>query len=139
RLVRGDEQLSTHMYTSLSELVDGWGKNVFAGGVDAMPGGAFGRLVFPLVLPAIPLMTLVPPIVLGIALSGAVGTGWLAWSAICVAASLIWWTLIYRGFRQRVWYALLYPVGAAVVLFIVLRAIARGRRVGWKGRQYVAR
>ena len=139
RLVRGDEQLSTHMYASLSELVDGWDKNVFAGGVDAMPGGAFGRLLFPLILPAIPLMTLAPPIVLGIALSGAVSTGWLAWSAICVAASLIWWTLIYRGFRQRVWYALLYPIGAAVVLFIVLRAIARGRRVGWKGRQYVAR
>src|SRR5205814_8606141 len=70
---------------------------------DALP------IFFPLVLPAIPLMTLAPPIVLGIALSGAVGIGWLAWSVICVAASLIWWTLIYRGFRQRVWYALLYP------------------------------
>jgi hypothetical protein len=52
---------------------------------------------------------------------------------------LIWWTLIYRGFHQRVWYALLAPVGAVVVLFIIVRAIVRGRRVGWKGREYVAR
>lgn len=139
RLVRGDEQLSTHMYASLSELIDGWGKNVFAGGIDAMPGGAVGRLLFPLVLPVVPLMGLIPPVVLAVALAGALGRDWLVWSAICIGASLVWWMLIYRGFRQRVWYALLYPIGAAVVLFIVLRATFRGRRVGWKGREYVAR
>ena len=127
------------MYASLAELIDGWGKNVFAGGIDAMPGGAVGRLLFPLVLPVVPLMGLIPPVVLAVALAGALGRDWLAWSAMCIGASLVWWMLIYRGFRQRVWYALLYPIGAAVVLFIVLRATFRGRRVGWKGREYVAR
>lgn len=138
-LVRGEEELSTHMYASLDELLRGWGKNVYAGGIDAMPGGRIGRLLFPIVLLLVPLMNVVPVVALGAALLGLLGAGWLAWSLICVAASLLWWTLIYGGFRQRLWYALLYPVGAAVVLYIFIGAIARGRRVGWKGRQYVAR
>jgi chlorobactene glucosyltransferase len=139
RLVRGEEQLSTHMYASLGELIQGWGKNVFAGGIDAMPGGAVGRIVFPFALPMMPLMSLVPVIVLFLSLLGLLGADWLLWSAVCSAADLLWWSFIYRGFRQRVGYAWLYPVGAAVVLFIILRAIARGRRVGWKGREYMAR
>ena len=139
RLVRGDDQLSTHMYGSLSELIDGWGKNVFAGGIDAMPGGAVGRVLFPFFLPLAPLMALAPLAGLVLALAGVAGPAVATWSTICLAATLVWWALIYRGFHQRIWYALLFPVGAAVVLFIVLRAIGRGRRVGWKGREYVAR
>jgi chlorobactene glucosyltransferase len=138
RLTRGDDQLSTHMYGSLSELIAGWGKNVFAGGIDAMPGGAAGRVIFPLVLPIAPLMTLAPALVLILGLLGIVSQAWLLWSAISAVANLVWWTLIYRGFHQRVWYAFLAPIGAAVVLFMIGRAIARGRRVGWKGREYVA-
>lgn len=139
RLVRGDDQLSTHMYGSLSELAAGWGKNVFAGGIDAMPGGAAGRAIFPLVLPIAPLTTILPALILILGLIGVVNAAWTTWSAIATAANLLWWMLIYRGFHQRLWYALLAPLGAAVLLFIIVRAIVRGRRVGWKGREYLAR
>ncbi|HKW46116.1 MAG TPA: glycosyltransferase family 2 protein [Gemmatimonadaceae bacterium] len=138
-LTRGDDQLSTHMYGSLSELIAGWGKNVFAGGIDAMPGGVAGRVLFPLVLPIAPLMTLLPAVIFILGIGGFVSVTATAWSAISTAANLLWWMLIYRGFQQRIWYALLAPVGAAVVLYIIARAIVRGRRVGWKGREYVAR
>lgn len=139
RLVRGEQQLSTHMYASLSELIAGWGKNIYAGGIDAMPGGSVGRVAFPFVLPLLPLMTVAPVITLAIALVGMLGFEWLVWSAISTAANLVWWALIYRGFRQRVWYGLAAPVGAAMLLYIIARAVARGRRVGWKGREYLAR
>jgi chlorobactene glucosyltransferase len=139
RLIRGEEQLSTHMYASLSELMQGWGKNVFAGGIDAVPGGAIGRALFPLLLPLMPLMSLVPIVVLLLAATGIVGGSWLLWAMICTAAQVLWWALIYRGFQQPMWYSLLHPVGAGVVLYILIRAIARGRRVGWKGREYVSR
>lgn len=139
RLVRGDDQLSTRMYASLAELVAGWGKNVFAGGVHAMPGGAFGRMIFPIVLPLAPLLTIFPTLALCFAIATGRGGSLLLWSMICVVANLTWWTLIYRGFQQRVWYAILHPLGAAALLFIIVRAIIRGRRVGWKGREYVAR
>jgi chlorobactene glucosyltransferase len=137
RLFRANDQLSTHMYASLSELIAGWGKNVFAGGIHAMPGGALGRALFPFVLPLAPLMTLTPFVVLAIA--NVLGSGCLLWSAICAGVTVLWWMLIYRGFEQRVWYALLTPLGAAMLLFIIAQAIVRGRRVGWKGREYLAR
>ncbi|HKN65680.1 MAG TPA: glycosyltransferase family 2 protein [Gemmatimonadaceae bacterium] len=139
RLVRGDAQLSTHMYATLAELIAGWGKNIFAGGVDAMPGGSVGRALFPFVLPLAPLMALAPVIALPLALGGLLGDRWLVWSEVSAVANLVWWALIYRGFRQRIWYALAAPLGAAMLLYIIARAIARGRRVGWKGREYLSR
>jgi chlorobactene glucosyltransferase len=138
-LVRGEDQLATRMYASLGELVQGWGKNVYAGGIDAMPGGAVGRFLFPIVLPLVPLMGVVPWLALGATALGIAGAGWLLWSLVCIVASIVWWALIYRGFGQPIGLALLYALGAAVVLYIMAGAIARGRRVGWKGREYVAR
>jgi len=138
-MVMARERLSTRMYASLGELIAGWGKNVYAAGIDAMPGGALGRVLFPLFLPIVPLATLAPAIVLALALIGVLGSAWLAWASICLTAGVIWWTLIYRGFEQSPWLALLRPLGAGVVLYIFLRAIARGRRVAWKGREYLSR
>ena len=35
-------------------------------------------------------------------------------------------------------YALLHPLGSAMVLYIALRSIGRGSRVRWKEREYIA-
>jgi chlorobactene glucosyltransferase len=138
-MVLGREKLSTHMYASLRELVAGWGKNVYAGGIDAMPGGAVGRLFYPLALLLFPLMGVIPAVLLALSLAGLLGASWLLWSAIATGSNLVWWSVIYRGFEQRWWYGLLHPLGAAIVLYVFVRAIARGRKVGWKGREYVSR
>ena len=66
---------------------------------------------------------------------------WLAWrsefAAIAVAASVAAWIAIYRRQQAPLWYALLYPLGAAVVGFIMMRSAWRGgRRVEWRGRTY---
>jgi len=138
-LVLGLDHLSTRMYTSLRELVDGWGKNVYAGGVDAMPAGSLGRAVFPLALTLPALFELVPPLVLALGALGLVGHGALLWAAIATSANMVWWLLVYAWLRTSPVYALLHPLGAAVVLYIAIGAIARGRRVQWKGREYVSR
>ena len=138
-IVIGMDQFSTRMYASLRELADGWGKNVYAGGVDAMPAGLAGRLLFPLLLPLPALSGLLPPLLLGLALAGVLGHGWLVWSACVSAINLVWWVAVYAALGLSPLYALLHPLGAAVLLYISVRAIARGRRVQWKGRSYVAR
>ena len=138
RFVLGPEQLSTRMYTSLRELVDGWGKNTYAGGIHSMPFGALGRALFPVFLLLAPIFMLLPVVVLLLALSGVM-SGALAWSATATAASVIWWAVVYTALEQPAYYALLYPLGAAAWLCICVRAIVRGRRVAWKGREYVAR
>ena len=137
-LVLGLDQLSTRMYTSLRELIDGWGKNVYAGGRKAMPLGAFGRAIFPLLLVTPGLFGLVPPILLALGLLGVVGTSALTWAAIATAANVIWWLLVYAWLRLSPLYALLHPLGSAMVLYISLGAIVRGRRVRWKEREYHA-
>jgi glycosyltransferase involved in cell wall biosynthesis len=137
-LVLGLSQLSTRMYTSLRELVEGWGKNLYAGGRDAMPFGAVGRAIYPLLLVTPALFGLAPPIVLALALAGVLGPAWLSWSATATSANLVWWLLVYAWLRLSPLYALLHPLGAAAMLYIAVGAIARGRRVRWKEREYRA-
>jgi chlorobactene glucosyltransferase len=137
-LVLGLKQLSTRMYTSLRELVEGWGKNVYAGGIDAMPAGAIGRVVFPIVLVLPALFGVVPPVVLALGLLGVVGNNALLWASIATGANLVWWLLVYAWLRLSPLYALLHPLGSAVLLYISVGAITRGRRVRWKGREYRA-
>jgi chlorobactene glucosyltransferase len=138
-LVVGTRQLSTHMYASLGELVAGWGKNIFAGGRYTAIGGRVGRALYPLMLAGAPLIGLAPPAAMLLALLGVLSTAWLVWGAIGFAVGLLFYGGTYAFMRAPVWYALLYPLGLAVVLVIAVAAVWRGNRVQWKGRSYVAR
>jgi chlorobactene glucosyltransferase len=138
-LVLGVNQLSTRMYASLREIIGGWQKNVFAGGLDSVPFGKVGRTLFPLFLLMPPLMELVPLLALVLAATGfATGGTLLLWAAISVAATLGWWIVVYVTVRENPLYALAYPLGALVLLYIFLTAVIRGRRVSWKGRTYIS-
>lgn len=135
-LVLGWNQLTTRMYTSLRELISGWRKNVYAGGIDAVPMGAVGRALFPVLLPLPALMQLAPVVALLLALFGIGGAALLAWSVVATVATLALWALVYRVDRQNPLYALCFPIGAAVLLYILVSATARGSAVEWKGRAY---
>ena len=137
-LEEGIHQLSTRMYTSLGELVRGWGKNVFAGGRDSVPFGLFGRLLFPLLLLSGPLFNLVPALVLIASLVVPVSSALLLWATIAEVAMLVWWIYLYSSIGESPFYSLLSPLGALMVFYIFLRAALRGQRVLWKGRQYIS-
>jgi chlorobactene glucosyltransferase len=137
-IVLGTDQLSTHMYASLRELIAGWRKNIYAGGRLAVLGGWIGRALFPFVLLAAPLLGLVAPIALVASLAGLLSSAWLLWSVIVVAGSLVFWAIIYRFMREPVLYALVYPLGAAMLAYIAAGAIVRGQRVEWKQRTYTS-
>jgi chlorobactene glucosyltransferase len=138
-LMLGVDQLSTRMYRSLNELINGWRKNVFAAGLDAVPFGRLGRIVFPLALLAPPVMQLAPLAVLVAAAFGLVSSGIVVWATIATAATLLWWIVAYVQIQESPFYALAYPLGASVLLYIFASAILRGRRVTWKGRDYTSR
>ena len=137
-LEEGIHQLSTRMYTSLGELVRGWGKNVFAGGRDSVPFGLFGRLLFPLLLLSAPLFNLVPALVLIASVVAPVSSALLLWATIAEVAMLVWWIYLYGSIGESPLYSLLSPLGALMVFYIFLRAALRGQRVLWKGRQYIS-
>jgi chlorobactene glucosyltransferase len=132
------EQFSTHMYASLAEIIRGWRKNIYAGGRNATLGGAAGRAVYPIFLLGMPLLGLAPPVALLLSVVGVLSSAWLIWSAIVVVFALAFWMPIYRFMGEPVWYALLYPLGFAMLFYIALGAVARGRKVEWKARQYTA-
>ena len=137
-LEKGMDQLSTRMYTSLSELIHGWGKNVFAGGRDSVPMGWIGQIAFPFLLLLAPMIVFVPPLALLASVLTHLPHALVLWSMISSAALLVWWTAVYIQVEQSPLYALLTPVGALVVFYIFARAIARGRRVTWKDRSYLS-
>jgi chlorobactene glucosyltransferase len=132
------DQMSTHMYASLREVIGGWRKNIYAGGRTAVPGGAIGRVLFPVLLPVVPLIAIAPPVLLVVSLIGWLGAPWLVWSAAVVVASLLFWMLVYYAMDESPAYALIYPLGHALLFYIIVGAVLRGRRVEWKSRRYVS-
>jgi chlorobactene glucosyltransferase len=138
-LMLGVDQLSTRMYASLPEIIRGWRKNVFAGGLDSVPFGRIGQSLFPLVLLLPPLLELLPVLALVLSIFVASSGTLLLWALISTAATLAWWIVVYATVRENVLYALAYPLGALVLLYIFFTAVIRGRRVSWKGRTYLSR
>jgi chlorobactene glucosyltransferase len=137
-IMEGTKQQSTRMYTSLSELINGWGKNVFAGGRDSMPFGSFGQIFFPLLLLSGPLIGLAPALVLIARVFVEFPEPVVLWAAISQSALLIWWIALYFKIEESPAYAVIAPLGAAMILYIFARAALRGQRVSWKGRSYVS-
>lgn len=135
-LVAATKQMSTHMYASLAEVIGGWRKNIYAGGRTAALGGRVGRALFPLMLLAFPLTALVPVFTLALGAGGMLSSAWLVWSAVVVGVALVFWGVIYAGMGEPPFYAVLYPLGSAMLLYIAVGALARGRQVAWKGRRY---
>ncbi len=135
-LIQGLDQLSTRMYASLGALVRGWMKNVYAGGIETLPPGRSWRLLYPVVLLTPILLWLAPPLMLGLWAVGVASEGVGTWALITSVVLLVWWLIVYAAMTRRPWYALAAPIGNLLLGYIFLRAIARGTRVEWKGREY---
>lgn len=135
-LLLAPRQLATRMYTSLGALVAGWRKNFYAGGREGTRTGSLERALFPLFLLFPPLLLLLPPVLFLLGALALVAPP--AWTPLALAAALLAVGHTYRRCGVSRLYALVYPAGAAVLLVIVVQAIARGRRVSWKGRDYLS-
>lgn len=130
---------ATRMYHSLGEVVDGWTKNLATGARQA--AGAWGPLALAGIVAYVLVMWVAPPLaatwVLGTSPGEAPNSDLLAWGGITSLIGIGVWALLYRRYEVSPAYALLYPLGAAIVAFIAVRSGFRGsRRIEWKGRRY---
>jgi chlorobactene glucosyltransferase len=132
---RAEEALATRMYTGLGELVGGWSKNIATGAMLTLPPWT-RRLAMPVSIVVHAALWLLPPAALVAALLGAGASALLAWSATVVGISVLFWAFITSQMGAPPGYGLLYPLGALVSGWILLRSWLRGRRVEWKGREY---
>src|SRR3989449_6841419 len=116
--------MATRMYKSLAEIVEGWSKNLALGVPLMLPPIAVVRRLAPFVMWLPVLAWVVPPIEW--ALTGS------PVAATTTVISLLIWAEVYRREGAPLWYVLLYPLGAMMVAFIMLRSAWRSeeRRVG---------
>lgn len=129
RFYHAESLISTRMYRSLAEMIEGWSKNIHLGSRMVTPPGIL-RFLAPFGVMLAMIFWLIPPLTLLLGLAGPA-------SLWAVLASLLFWGVVLFGMRLPVWYALLYPLGSATTLGIVLRSIWRGKRkVVWRGRSY---
>jgi chlorobactene glucosyltransferase len=128
-LVYAMDYMATRMYRSLREIIGGWSKNLALGAPLMAPPIAIVRRLLPYLMWLPVFAWIGPPL------------AWLVWrwdfTVIAMAASLGTWLEVYRREQAPWWYALLYPIGAGMVAYIMLRSAWRGgRKVEWRGRLY---
>ena len=128
-LAHAPDFMITRMYGSLREIIEGWSKNLALGAPLMAPPIRLVRTLLPYLMWVPALFWVAPPV------------AWLAadwdFAAIATVASLLTWIAIYVGEQGPVVYALLYPLGAMMVAFIMMRSAWRGsRKVEWRGRMY---
>lgn len=130
RMLRGEALISTRMYRSLPEMIEGWSKNLYLGARQSLRGMPILARLAPLGLMLGFAFWLVPPVLLALNIAPLA-------MATAIACSLIYWTLVSIGMKIPPYYALGYPLGAAMALRIALRSTLRGAaQVEWRGRTY---
>jgi chlorobactene glucosyltransferase len=140
----GRQVAQTRMYTSLSEMWEGWTKNIFlglSGSAGLLLLGALGAFLSLVAALALPLWTLAGLVWWAAAPASA---AWL----VAAEAALLWGWLVFwrvrvlRDMQIPAWYALTIPLGAglfAAMLFASAWKVISGRGVTWKGRRYAAK
>lgn len=124
------ELFSCRMYTGFAELWHGWTKNLYAG--MEFRAGTVGLVV------GIVLVEFIAPYFIGVH-ALLVGDGPLLWASLGVIALIhavrAWMD---RIFAQPLAYGLLQPLGAAMLVGLLLDSVRRTRRGirTWKGRTY---
>lgn len=129
--------METRMYESLPHLVEGWSKNIFLGGRRSFPDEPLLRALVPVALSGAMIFWLIPVIALLLTLAGIAPSSFLEPAGIAIGLSAGFWVSMAVAMGIPPQYGLAYPLGAAMMLYIVLRSAWRGGgRVEWKGRIY---
>jgi hypothetical protein len=133
RMMYGETLLSTRMYRSLREMVEGWSKNLYLGARQSLRGMPLLARLAPVGLMLGFAFWLVPPILLIAGIAPMAMT-------LAIVCSVAYWAMISFGMKIPPQYALGYPLGAAMALWIAMRSTLRGAgRVQWRGRTYDTR
>jgi len=127
-LIHGEPYMSIRMYRDLSGIVAGWTKSLATSVPLAFPPSPLVRRVVPYVMWLPALAWILPPVLWA-------QFGW-PWAAATTVISLAIWLVAYGVAEAPLAYALLYPLGAAMVAYIMIRSAWRGRNIEWRGRRY---
>ena len=126
------DDLTTRMYYSLGGLITGWSRLIQMGSTQGQPlVSSFG-----VVAVATFCFWIVPPLMLLSALLGFGGETLLIWSALVCSLSVGIHAAFLHFLGAPAYYAVFYPLGSFVVLYIMIRSKVRASDVEWMGRRY---
>ena len=126
------DDLTTRMYHSLGGLIAGWSRLIQMGSTQGQPlVSSFGVVAVTTFC-----FWIVPPLMLLSALLGFGGETLLIWSALVCSLSVGIHAAFLHFLGAPAYYAVFYPLGSFVVLYIMIRSKVRASDVEWKGRRY---
>jgi chlorobactene glucosyltransferase len=131
RCLRMRELFTCRMYTSLSEIWEGWTKNLFAG-MRYSWGNVAAALVFTF------LFSVLGPVLIMAGLLGVVGVEWLVWGCVLTVLLQSARTLMDIRYDQSILHGLTHAPANLMVMGIIVHSGLRTRSgaVTWKGRTY---
>ncbi|MFC2018220.1 glycosyltransferase [Chloroflexota bacterium] len=130
RILDGTKHVSCRMYKDFHQVIDGFGKNLFAAFDNNIP-------LFMFIWLWIGLVFIEPPIFI---LYGLLGSGVNAFSMLLaggtIVLSIILWGLTYQRFKFRIWLAGLYPITVVFFIVIAIRSmiLTLTGKTSWKDR-----
>jgi len=120
------------MYRSLTSMIAGWSRLIQMGAVQGQPlVASFGAVTVTTLC-----FWIVPPLMLISALAGFGGETLLIWSALVYGLSVGIHAVFLNFLGCPTYYAVFYPLGSFVVIYIMIRSKIRAGDVEWKGRRY---
>lgn len=129
--------METRMYQGLSSMIEGWSKNIYLGGRRSFPHQPTLRALVPMLLIVAMAFWLVPPTVFVAAALQPTFSGTAPAALLATILSALFWMVVCRHMQIPALYGFAYPLGALMVLYIVVRSTWRGgRRVEWRERVY---
>ncbi len=123
------------LYTALSEIVSGYGKNLYEG-MDRRPGVAIGALMFIGVSTLLPYGLLAASVASQLGLWAGPGWEWTLWLALIAILIHVFRFRLERQDGRSGWHALTHPLGNLLFAWILLRSLF-GVEAEWKGRRFV--
>ena len=126
------DDLTTRMYQSLTGLIAGWSRLIQMGAAQGQPlVASFGVVTITTLC-----FWVAPPLMLVLALVGFGGETLLIWSALVSALSIGIHASFLNFLGAPAYYAVFYPLGSVVVIYIMIRSRMHSGDVEWKGRRY---
>src|ERR1035437_4467618 len=122
QIVEGFDYTTTRMYAGFGEIWRGWRKNIRAAGRDTISAGPAVKALLRIVAPLASLREIVPAIAIALALTGIAPAAAGLWGAIAFAINTLFWIVMHVALRARVWYAVLNPLAACVLLGMFVTA-----------------
>ncbi len=126
------DDLTTRMYQSLTGLIAGWSRLIQMGAAQGQPlVASFGVVTITTLC-----FWVAPPLLLILALVGVGGETLLIWSVLVSALSIGIHASFLNFLGGPAYYDVFYPLGSAVVIYIMICSRMRSGDVEWKGRRY---